>query len=635
MPSLILGTAGHIDHGKTALVRALTGVDTDRLAEEKARGITIDLGFAEFVEGELELGIVDVPGHEGFVKNMLAGATGMDVVLLIVAADEGVMPQTREHHAILRLLGVKEVVVALTKADLVEPDWLELAREDVKDLLARGPFARAPIVPTSSVTGAGLDDLRRAIREAAGRARPGDPGDLPFLPVDRVFTVRGTGTVVTGTLWSGELRIGERVRLEPGGVDARIRGLQVHGAEAAVVDAGHRVAVALTGDGVDVDTLHRGQALVTLPGWEPSRMLTVRVRILEDSAWALEQGQRVRVHVGTAEVMARCALLGLERLGPGEEGWVQLRLEAPVTARARQRLVLRSYSPVITFAGGEVVEVHPPKRRVGAPVPDGALAAVQAGGEGAVGAVLALAGAHGVREALLPVLTGVPPRLVAQALEERRAAVAVLTDGRWVGSEAGARHRAELVAEVRRVHRDEPVRPGAPVESPPGLAPPDAPRGFTDAVLADAVASGDLVLGDGVVAESGFVPSFSPRQTELRTRLADLYREAGLSPPGLDELPEEARSDPAFLALVRSLEADGVLVSLEPDLLVDAGALREGIERTRALLGGASGLGPADFREALPVTRRHLLPLLRYLDRTGVTRNSGDVREVRTGEGGG
>jgi selenocysteine-specific elongation factor len=635
VPSLILGTAGHIDHGKTALVLALTGVDTDRLAEEKARGITIDLGFADLQEGELRLGIVDVPGHEGFVKNMLAGATGMDVVLLIVAADEGVMPQTREHHAILRLLGVEQVVVALTKADLVDPEWLELAREDVRELLAGGPFADAPIVPTSSVTGDGLEELRAEIRRAATRTRPGDPDDLAVLPVDRVFSVRGTGTVVTGTLWSGRLRVGEKVRVEPGSVDARIRGLQVHGADTDSVDAGHRVAVALTGEGVDVEALRRGQTLVTLPDWEPSPMLTVRVRVLEDSSWALDQGQRVRVHVGTAEVMARCALLGIERVGPGEEGWVQLRLEAPVVARAGQRLVLRSYSPVITFAGGEVVEVHPPKRRVRANVPGALLAAVRSPGPGdALAAILELAGVEGVRETLLPVLTGLNSRQVKEALEECTASGALLADGRWVGADAVREHRQRVLDEIRRVHLQEPFRPGAPLEALRALAPTGAPRGFTDVVLKAAAESGEAELREGAASLAGFQPSFSPEQQALRASLVGIYREAGLSPPTLDELPEQARSDPAFLALVRALEADGTLVALEPDLLVDAGSLDEGIRRTRDLLGGAGGLGPADFREALPVSRRYLLPLLRHLDRIGVTRNSGDVREVPQEDGG-
>jgi len=627
MRSLILGTAGHIDHGKTALVRALTGIDTDRLAEEKERGITIDLGFAELHDEELRLGVVDVPGHEGFVRNMLAGATGMDVVVLVVAADEGVMPQTREHHAILRLLGIRAVVVALTKADLVDAEWLELAREDVRDLLATGPFADAPIVPTSATTGEGVDTLGRTLFEAARRIEGQDRDDVTVLPVDRVFTIRGTGTVVTGTLWSGHLATGDRVHLVPGDVRARVRGLQVHGQEVDEVDAGHRTAVALTGDGVDTEALARGQTLVTLADWEASRMLTVWIEVLE-TPWSLEPGQRVRVHVGTAEVMARCVLLGAVRLDPGDAGWVQLRLETPVLARAGQRVVLRSYSPILTFAGGTIVEVFPPKRRARDPAPEAALEAVRTGGQDALEAALELAGEPGILESLLPVVTGRVPADVAALRAASLERGAVVSDGRLVGTGPVSSHREAILQEVRRVQTRESFRSGAPVESLRALAPAGAPRGFTDAVLERAVGKGELRVRDGAVAEPDFEPSFSPAQRVLLEDLAERYRGAGLAPPTLDELPEEARADPAFLALVRRLEEEGRLIQLEPGLLVDARALEEGIARTVEALGGATGLGPADFREVLPVTRRHLLPILRYLDRTGVTRNTGDVRAV-------
>src|SRR5262245_55396053 len=268
MRRLILGTAGHIDHGKTELVRALTGVDTDRLKEEKERGITIDLGFAELqVSEELRLGVVDVPGHEGFIRNMLAGATGMDLVLLVVAADEGVMPQTREHVATVSLLGVERLVVALTKIDLVDSEWAALVTDEVRGVLAETPYQDAPVVETSARTGAGLADLVSTVREVAEQVRSDDAGDVARLPVDRVFSVRGTGTVVTGTLWSGTLRVGERVRVLPGDLSARIRGLQVHGREVEEARAGERTAAALTGQGLDRESLARGHVLVAGDGW--------------------------------------------------------------------------------------------------------------------------------------------------------------------------------------------------------------------------------------------------------------------------------------------------------------------------------------------------------------------------------
>ena len=357
----ILGTAGHIDHGKTALVGALTGVDTDRLKEEKERGITIDLGFAELRGEGVRLGVVDVPGHEGFVRNMLAGATGMDLALLVVAADEGVMPQTREHLAILALLRVSRLVVALTKVDLADDEWLELVEDDVRDTVSAAGFDDVAFFRVSAKSGEGVETLRDHLLEAA-REQPEAAVDVLALPVDRVFTVRGTGTVVTGTLVSGAVAVGDRVRLLPSDRAARVRGVQVHGDEVERAVAGSRVAVALTGDGIERDDVRRGDVVVSAPEWDDAAMLTVEMRVLPDTGWSLAHNQRVRVHLGTAEVMARCVLFSRDELHGGAIGWGQLRLETPVAVRVGATGVLRSYSPVTTIAGIRVVEAPAPKR---------------------------------------------------------------------------------------------------------------------------------------------------------------------------------------------------------------------------------------------------------------------------------
>ena len=316
---LILGTAGHIDHGKTALVKSLTGVDTDRLQEEKARGITIELGFADFTPREdLRMGVVDVPGHEGFIRNMLAGATGMDLVLLVVAADEGVMPQTREHLEIVRLLGVEKMVVALTKSDLVEEEWLPLVEEEVREALRGSPYGAAPMVATSTLTGAGIDTLKDRLVEVAEGVERRSSEDLVRLPIDRAFTVRGTGTVVTGTLWSGRLSIGDAVVLQPSGVRGRVRGLQVHGTSVEHAGAGERTAVAITGGEIDLDTAERGQVLVAEGTWRATGMLTAMLRVVPGTGWTVKHGQRVRVHLGTTEVMARVITLEGGEVPPGE-----------------------------------------------------------------------------------------------------------------------------------------------------------------------------------------------------------------------------------------------------------------------------------------------------------------------------
>jgi selenocysteine-specific elongation factor len=363
---LTLGTAGHIDHGKTALVAALTGVDTDRLPQEKARGISIELGYAplELPSGR-SLSVVDVPGHERFVRTMVAGATGIDVFLLVVAADDGVMPQTREHLAIVELLDVPAGAVALTKRDLVDDELAELARLGIEELLDEGPYAGSQVVEVSSRTGAGLDELRAALDGLAGRAERHAAEGPVRLPIDRVFTLRGIGTVVTGTLWSGTVAVGDRLAIEPGGREARVRSVQVHDRAVSSAGAGQRVALALVG--VERTQVRRGQTAAT-PGTLPrSYRLDCRLRVLGSAAKPLRPGELVTVHHGTAETPATVVLRDRPELRPGESGEVQLRLRRPVSALAGDRVILRMTSPQVTVAGATVTDPAPPRNRMAAP----------------------------------------------------------------------------------------------------------------------------------------------------------------------------------------------------------------------------------------------------------------------------
>ncbi len=627
MRKLILGTAGHIDHGKTTLVRALTGVDTDRLKEEKERGITIDLGFAELPLGEdVRYGIVDVPGHEGFIRNMLAGATGMDVVLLVVAADEGVMPQTREHLAIVRLLGVDRLVVAHTKSDLVEEDWLELARDDVAGLLVATGFADAPIVATSSGTGQGLDELRDALARVGVVARERARSDLARLPVDRSFTVKGTGTVVTGTLWSGTLSQDERVHVLPAGLDARVRGLQVHAQGVPQAGAGERVAVALSGSGIEVGALGRGQVLTTGDGWAATEAITARISMLGDTPWVIERGQRVRVHLGTAEVMARAFVLDREVIEPGEDGWVQLRLEEPLVARATDRFVVRSYSPVTTIGGGIVAEPHPPRRtRLPEPLARTLETILEGDPPERVASALALAGWGGATEGALAVSTGLPPVEVERSLE---GAEALITSRAAYSAQVLGEGLATLAARVDAYHREEPLRPGIPLGLLRQAIPEAAGPELADALLERLSREGVLEIRKDVVLRSGFSPELSSEAEDLRERLVNIYHEAGLTPPALKELPDDLRDRKEFWPLVRMLVDQGLLVTLNDEFFASADAVRDGARRVTEALGGKAGLGPADFRDVLPLTRKHLVPLLGYFDAHGVTIRQGDVREV-------
>lgn len=630
MSHLILGTAGHIDHGKTALVEALTGTDTDRLQEEKARGITIELGFAELVvEGGPTFGVVDVPGHEAFVRAMLAGAAGMDVVLLVVAADEGIMPQTREHLAIVELLGVPELVVALTKCDLVEEEWLELVEAEVAETLEPTPYRDAVMVRTSATAGFGMDGLVDALRAAGEQARSSDADDLTRLPLDRVFTIRGTGTVVTGTLWSGRLAPDQRVRILPQELDARVRSLQVHGREAELAVAGARTAVALVGDGADRDVVARGSTLVTESAWSATWMLTVRVRMLDGTGWSLEHNQRVHVHLGTAEVLARIALLEEAPLRPGQSGWVQLRLEEPLVARGGDRFVIRAYSPVTTIGGGEVAESHPAKRTRLSDVERDALGRLVDGEPaGALSATLMLAGWAGVARPELAVRTGLHPDRVDEALVTLGSDGCIEAGGRVFGSEVVMRARDAILEAVDAAHAADPLLGGVPASSARGGLPSWAPTELADAVLSRLVDERELGVADGGVRRPGHEVRLTTEQEGVSDRIVAVLRGGGVAPPFLDDFPDDLRSRSDFRPLLRRLHESGAVRQVAEDLFVTAEELDDAAERIRTTLAGGRDLGPADFREALPVTRKHLIPLLNHFDGLGITVRTPGGREV-------
>lgn len=632
MRRLILGTAGHIDHGKTALVKRLTGVDTDRLKEEKERGITVDLGFAELAMAEeLHFGVVDVPGHEGFIRNMVAGATGMDLVLMVVAADEGVMPQTREHLAIVTLLGVPQIIVALTKADLVEPEWLELAAEEVREALQNTPYSQAPILPVSVVTDQGMEELQAALATLGAQGSEKREKDLARLPVDRVFTIKGAGTIVTGTLWTGELRVEDRVRLLPGGQEARIRSLQLHGREVRQAPAGSRVAVVLTGSGIHHQSLSRGQCLVEGPGWEPSWMLTCHLSILPDTGWELEQGQRVRVHLGTAEVLARVSILEGDKILGGGEGWVQLRLEEPILARARDHLVIRAYSPVTTIGGGRVVELFPRKKRSLSPEESSRLKArLEGRDEAALVALLEGSGWAGVPRSTIPQRLGFTPTRVGEVAEELLGAgKGVEVEEHLFAISNWKQGREKVLATLSDFHAAQPLRPGMALQELRQLFPSGTGPGLGEAIIQGLSEDEELVLHKGLVRLPSFAPQLTKGQQKARERLRTILQEAGLSPPGLKELASEVGMDAGETEkILRLMEVEGEVLGLEGGLFFFMSAVRVGGADVVSALGGKGRLGPADFREVLGVTRKFLLPLLRYLDTVGITTRVEEERRV-------
>ena len=630
MNQLILGTAGHIDHGKTALVRALTGIDTDRLKEEKDRGITIELGFAQLSLGAQRLGVVDVPGHEAFIRSMVAGATGMDVVLLIVAADEGVMPQTREHFTIVELLGVQELVVTLTKCDLVDEEWLELVRIDVEELLAGTPYAESPIVPTSATNGDGLDTLLEKLDETAKRVHQRNGDDLARLPLDRAFTIQGTGTVVTGTLWTGTLSRGDRVRLLPPDIEARIRNLQVHGKDVETVTAGNRIAVALSGIGSDREMVARGTTLVSVPEWAPTWMLTAHVQLIQGTKWTLSHNQRVRLHIGTSEVMARCALLTQKEIQAGRQGWIQLRLEEPVIARARDRIILRAYSPMTTIGGGIVVEPQPIKRKILDEPVRIALERVL-GGEPveSIEALLLIGSWNGVSISDLPVSSGLPPQVIEKAVADVQTGGALRTAGRLFSTVVAEEAERLILEAVHRGHAEGPLLSTIPLPLIRSALPIWATPALADAVIDKITNQGGLERDGSGVRITGYRPHLSHEQEELVSELREIYGKAGLATPLARELPSHLTRHSDIWALLKFLEERDELVAIADGYYVLKSEFDAAIERVHNLLSGRTGLGPSAFRDALQVSRKQLIPILNCFDGLGVTVKHADGREVR------
>ncbi|MEX2120173.1 MAG: selenocysteine-specific translation elongation factor [Pirellulales bacterium] len=631
---LILGTAGHIDHGKTALVKALTGVDTDRLPEEKLRGITIELGFAHLELGDCRLGIVDVPGHERFVRNMLAGATGIDLALLVVAADDSVKPQTREHLEILRLLELDTGLVALTKCDLPEPDWIDLVEEEIRDLVEGTFLESAPVVRTSVHSGQGIDLLRQAL-EAAARKAAASPRRQrqsgPFrLAVDRSFTIAGHGTVVTGSVASGKVRVGDELLLEPGGVRVRVRGLHNHDRPADEVHRGQRAAINLAG--VHHGEIRRGQELAT-PGYlVPSRLVTVRLNLLPGAGKALKNRARVRCHLGTAELMAAVVLLDRDRLEPGDTAPAQLFLNEPAVATWGQPLVIRSESPVVTIGGGQVLDPHALRLARGRRAVLDRVAGLGATDPvERASAALSFFGLRDWQPADLSRAAGVDD---PAAIVERLAARGEFEDVVVSPSRTMRVHRlflADLFERIEAIldkeHQQHPLRAMLDRSRLINRLAYLGPDSVVEALLASMTRAGRLRSNERGVALPGRGPQMTNNEQKLVGQIIETYREAGYQPPTVEEIKAQAPRNQAVVPqLIALAAAEGHLIEIAAGFFLHA----EVSERLRGTLrdhfAAGSGLTVSQIREILGTSRKYAVPICEYLDRTGFTRREGDVR---------
>ena len=616
----VVGTAGHIDHGKTALVKALTGVDTDRWEEEKRRGITIDLGFAPLpLPGGIQASVVDVPGHEGFVKNMLAGATGIDVALLIIAADEGIMPQTEEHLAIVELLGVRRGIPVLTKRDLVDDEWLALVRTEVAARLERSRIPWHTPVATSAVTGEGLEVLKQALVEVAADLTDRSADDLFRLPIDRVFALAGAGTVVTGSTWSGTVTAGDSVRLLPLDREVRVRSIQVHSQDADQAGPGRRTALALVG--VAKEELDRGHVAVTGQGWAPTSTLDVSLELLPGAKKPLAVRTRIRVHLGTAEVLGRVAQV--RAIAPGEISLARLLLERPLVARGGDRFVIRSFSPVTTIGGGVVLDPFPPRRPR---VSERGLAPGQPASE-RLARLVDEAGLLGVRASGLGVRLGVLPAEVPAVIDT--AGKGVLSAGEMlVSRRAVAAEVDRLAGLVARHHEQHPLDPGLSLQAL--RASVTAPPAVLDLLVEHGVKkqAWELTEGGAAVRKPGWHAALKARAGDAGGRLAQRLAEARWQLPTVAELQREF-SDPTVPALLAHLAREGSVERVDQERYALKQALEEfrrAVEDTLRELGAAT---PAQFRDRLGLTRKYLIPLLEWADRRGITSRKGDTRVLR------
>jgi len=644
--TIIIGTAGHIDHGKTALVKALTGIDTDRLKEEKERGITIELGFAHLsLPSGQQVGVVDVPGHERFVKNMVAGAMGMDLVVLVVAADEGIMPQTTEHLEICQLLGVKKGLVVLTKKDLVEQEWLEMVTEDISDFVSGTFLEDAPVLAVSSTTGEGLDEFLRVLDETISEVVPRAPVGPYRLPVDRVFSVKGFGTVVTGTSISGQIRLGDEVSIYPKGMTARIRGIQIHGKDAREAHPGMRTALNL--QGIDKEDVSRGDVAATPGSLHASCLVDLNFLYLASSGRPLRHRSPVRFHVGTAEVIGRVLLQG-DELVPGSESYIQIMLKEPVAVLSGDHYVIRSYSPVRTIGGGRILHPVPRRRKRTRPALWAELDILARGGPAdIIGYHLERAGVRGLSRSEIAMRSSIYGKRLARELDpllSSRKVVCFEGEGqRLIHGKVYGILKERALSILETFHHDNPLVQGLSKEelrsrlfSAAGVTGPvfqSTNQRLFQMLLTDLVKSGKVAHEKDLVRLSTHHVTLGDEEEEIRRELELIFKRAGLQPPFReDAIGRMAGRKEAAGTIFDLMVREGVLVRLKEDLYFHHSILDRVKDMVICFIKDHGELGINEFRDlAGGLSRKYMIPLLEYLDNQRVTIRIGDKRKLRGG----
>jgi selenocysteine-specific elongation factor len=632
MKQVILGTAGHIDHGKTTLIKALSGIDTDRLKEEKERGITIELGFAhlQLPSGQV-LGIIDVPGHEKFVKNMVAGATGVDIVALVIAADEGVMPQTREHLEICQLLRVKKGIIVLTKIDMVDQEWLDLVRDDVSAYMSGTFLADAPIMEVSAVTGQGLQELIALLDTMVKEVPEREAGNFFRLPIDRVFIMKGFGTVVTGTSISGSIKIGDDVTIYPRGLESRIRGIQVHNKEVKEVSAGLRTAINL--QGLEKEELERGNVIATRDSLRSTRIIDVVFHLLASAPRKVKNRSVVRFHTGTAEIIATIILLDREELNPGQTCFAEIRLEAPTAVMSHDRYVLRSYSPIRTIGGGEILNALPQKKKRFSETALAELKVLNAGNLSEVTEQYIAAGRFaGTEDSQLPFLTSASKKkldeIVKALLAQRRIIQYDKEKAVFIQADYYKKAREEILNTLTRYHQDFPLKVGLLKEELRSRT-----VGSNNPKLFNFVIN-QLTQEEVIVQERELLRlkehrvTLAQDQEKVRQQIEEIYLKSGIQPPYFKEIKEKfpGTTAPDVLGV---MVKDGVLIKVKEDLYFHKDVIEELKNRLVEFLKDTGEIDTPQFKEMTNASRKYTIPLLEYFDITQLTMRVGDKRMLR------
>ena len=632
MTNLVVGTAGHIDHGKSSLVRALTGIDPDRLKEEKARGITIELGFAHTAVGDTRIAFVDVPGHERFVRTMLAGVGGIDCVLLIVAADESVMPQTREHFDICCLLRIPRGIVVLTKSDLADPDTRALVRQDVAALVKGSFLESAPVIEVSATTGDGLDELREAIAGQATQVRRRPVEGAARLPIDRAFSMKGFGTVVTGTLVAGRIGVDDELIVQPGGRLVKVRGVQVHGRPSMEAVAGQRTAINL--GGVDVGDVSRGETLLTPDTLSVTRRIDAEIDLLR-SARPLKHGARVRVHNGTAEVLGRVSIAGTSsEIAAGAGELVRVRLETPAVLTRGDRFIMRAYSPPVTIGGGVVLDPAPTRPGVRTAAGRASLERLRIARDNGVGAVTAMieaAGLAGIAQSSLVPRAGLTPAQADLVLRTLGAQGVAIAGGRLIAAAPLAEASKALVALIAASHKAHPMSDGLPREEARERIFARVSAAIFEKVI-DGLKAAKALVGAERLALPAHKASVAGADDQVRAAIIEAYLAGGLKPPDAAAIESSVKAPRPIVEKVTALLLrEKVLVKLDT-IVFHAAALQKLKEEVTALKDGAPGgratVDVTAFKDRYGVSRKYAIPLLEFLDRERVTRRTGDVRLI-------